>query len=178
MIIDAISVGIVLILLAGIAWLWQYTANLQERAGLPPGNVIYTDSGTWFPNQEPLHANDICLTGKPDYLVEQDDGTIVPVELKSGMAPDDPWDGHVYQLAAYCFLVEANYGIRPDYGIVQYQDRAFAIDYTEELEDEMLDILEEMRLDLRAGGVDRSHDDWVVCRSCGMKRSCDQRLDV
>ena len=102
---------------------------------------------------------------------------IIPVELKSSNAPDEPWSGHLYQLAAYCFLVEANYGIRPDYGIIQYRDRAFAIDYTEELEDELLDILEEMRDDLDQPDVDRDHDEWRVCAACSMRTHCDQRLD-
>lgn len=177
MIINAISVGFVLILLAIIARLWSYAANLQEEAGLPQGKIIYTDTGTWFPNQDPLYSEDIQLTGKPDYLIEQDSGMVIPVEVKSGPAPTEPWDGHLYQLAAYCFLVESTYGTRPDFGILQYKDRAFAIDYTEELEDEFLDIIQEIRHDIKHGNANREHEDWKRCVSCGMKSSCDQRLD-
>lgn len=176
MIWSTLSIGIAFIFLAVIAWLWSRANALREQTGLPQGNVIYTDTGTWFPNQEPLYAEDIQLTGKPDYLVEQDDGMIIPVEVKSGRAPAEPWGGHLYQLAAYCFLVESTYGVRPDYGIIQYQDRAFAVDYTEDLEDELLDIVQEMRLDIQHGDAMRDHENWQLCASCGMKRHCDQRL--
>jgi hypothetical protein len=36
-------------------------------------------------------------------------------------------------LAAYCLLVEENFGVRSPHGILQYRDRAFAIDYTDDL---------------------------------------------
>ncbi|MEM7336040.1 MAG: Dna2/Cas4 domain-containing protein, partial [Chloroflexota bacterium] len=163
MIVDALSVGIALILFALVAWMWSHANTLRDQLGIPEGKVIYTDAGTWFPNQEHLSAEDIQLTGKPDYLVEQADGMIIPVEVKSSAAPEEPWDSHLYQVAAYCFLVEASYGVRPDYGILQYRDRAFAIDYTEELEDELLDIVEEMRLAIRSNGANRDHHNKHLC---------------
>ncbi|MEZ4516770.1 MAG: hypothetical protein R3C44_08005 [Chloroflexota bacterium] len=61
------------------------------------------------------------------------------------MAPTRPWEGQILQLAAYCLLVEENYGVQPPYGILQYKDRAFAIEYTDELEDDLLLLLDEMR---------------------------------
>ena len=176
MIIDALSIGIGLILIALIAWMWSHANTLRDQLGVPAGNVIYTDTGTWIPNEEQLYAEDIQLSGKPDYLVEQADGMIIPVELKSGVAPHEPWDSHLYQVAAYCFLVEANYGLRPDYGILQYRDRAFAIDYTEELEDELLDIIDEMRIAIRNNGADRNHENLHICQACGMNPHCDQKL--
>jgi CRISPR-associated exonuclease Cas4 len=118
----------------------------------------------------------VQLVGKPDYLIEQKDGMIVPVELKSGRAPEEPHDGHVLQLAAYCLLVEENYGIRPDFGIIQYKDRAFAVDYTEELEDDLLDLLEEMREGLLEEDLERDHNDWRKCAKCGVRGHCYQRL--
>lgn len=176
MVWNVFSLGITFILLALVAWLWLQSQQMQHRSGLPSGRVIYTDTGTWFPNQEPLYADDVRLVGKPDYLVEQADGMIIPVEVKSSDAPDEPWDGHVYQLAAYCFLVESHYGVRPDFGIIQYRDRAFAVDYTEDLEENFLDLLVEMREDVRYGDVNRDHRDWRVCAGCGVRQFCDQRL--
>lgn len=165
---------VMLILLAVAAWIWsRYT---RQRTGLPKGSVIYTDTGTWFPNERPLYAEDLHLVGKPDYLVEQDDGQIIPVELKSSPAPDEPHEGHVLQLAAYCLLVEENYGVRPTYGILQYRDRAFAIDYTDDLEVDLLDILAAMREDMFEPDVDRSHNEWWRCARCGLRDQCYQRL--
>jgi CRISPR-associated exonuclease Cas4 len=156
--------------------LWHVGRRWQEESGLPQGSVIYTDSGAWRPNSEVLHANDIRLAGKPDYLVQQHDGLIIPVEVKSSRAPAEPWDDHILQLAAYCLLVEEKYGVRPPYGILQYRDRAFAIDYTADLEDDLLFILDEMRGVLHDGEPERDHDDPRLCAGCGVRRMCNQRL--
>ncbi|MCA9959200.1 MAG: PD-(D/E)XK nuclease family protein [Chloroflexota bacterium] len=164
----------ILLLLTGIVWKWS--RHLQARAGLPPGNVIYADTGAWFANDTPLYADHLQLVGKPDYLVEQDDGQIIPVEMKSGRAPTEPHEGHVLQLAAYCLLVAENFGVRPTYGILQYRDKAFAIDYTDDLEEDLLDLLAEMRGDMYDIDLDRDHNDWRRCASCALRHVCDQRL--
>jgi CRISPR-associated exonuclease Cas4 len=168
------ALGSGLLLLAAVLWLWSRSA--QEQSGLPAGSVIYTDSGTWFHNEESLYAADVKLVGRPDYLVEEPDGTIVPVEVKSRPAPTTPYEGHILQLAAYCYLVTVNYGKRPSYGILQYRDRAFAIDFTNELEEDLLDMLAEMRSDMFAEEVDRDHNDWRRCARCGVRGDCYQRL--
>ncbi|MCA9969366.1 MAG: Dna2/Cas4 domain-containing protein [Anaerolineales bacterium] len=164
----------ILVLVTAIVWVWS--RRLQTRVGLPGGNVIYADGAAWIPNDTPLYADDLCLVGRPDYLVEQADGQIVPVELKASRAPAEPYEGHVLQLAAYCLLVEANYGVRPTHGILQYRDAAFAIDYSEELEEDLLDLLAEMREDLFADDLDRDHSDWGRCARCRLRGACVQRL--
>lgn len=150
--------------------------DLRQKSGLPAGSVIYTDTGTWFRNEEALHAADLRLAGKPDYLVQQDNGEIIPVEIKSGSAPDSPWPGHILQLAAYCLLVEDNYGIRPSFGILQYSDQAYTVAYSDELEDDLIAVLEEMRRDSQAEDVDRSHDDRRKCAACGFNEQCAQAI--
>ncbi|MCP4425521.1 MAG: Dna2/Cas4 domain-containing protein [Chloroflexi bacterium] len=165
------------LLMAGTAvFLALRSRNLRRQSGLPDGNVIYSDTGTWFPNAEPLYAPNFALSGKPDYLVEQHDGSVVPVELKSGRAPSEPWEGHVLQLAAYCLLVDETFGRRPSFGILQYQDKAFAIDYTLDLEEDLLDLLAEMRDSQFDGELDRDHNDWHRCVGCSMRNVCHQRM--
>lgn len=168
---------IVLGLLVLAAVLWVKGRGWQEESGLPEGDVVYSDAGAWRRNEQVLHAAAVRLVGKPDYLVEQRDGAIIPVELKSSMAPRRPWEGQVLQLAAYCYLVEAAYGRRPPYGILQYKDQAFAIDYTEDLEQDLLDLLAEMgEAQAEAGGLERDHGDVRRCGACGVRAACDQRL--
>ena len=176
MILSTFSIGIIFLLLAAIFWLFFQSRQMREQSGVPRGNIIYTDTGTWFPNSEMLTARDVRLVGKPDYLVESDDGAIIPVEIKSGQAPSEPWEGHVLQLAAYCLLVEEKYGVRPEYGIIQYQDRAFAVDYTDDLEEDLLDLLTDLRQGQIAYDLDRDHNEWQRCQRCGMNQQCDQRL--
>lgn len=167
---------LVLFLLFLAAVLWFRGRDMRKESGLPPGNVIYTDTGAWRANSNVFHASEYRLVGKPDYLVEQRDGSIIPVEVKSGPAPDSPWDGQVLQLAAYCLLVEVNYGVRPPYGILQYRDRAVAVDYTDELEADLLDLLDEMRAIREDFDPEPDHADRRHCAACGVRGACDRRL--
>jgi CRISPR-associated exonuclease Cas4 len=167
---------ILLALMAAAVWLARRSRELRRQSGLPDGDVIYTDAGAWFPNRDVLHSRTLRLAGKPDYLVRQHDGSLIPVELKSGLAPNEPHEGHVLQLAAYCLLVHENYGLRPDYGVLQYRDQAYAVEYSEELEEDLLDLLAEMRRAAAGGGVERDHNDWRKCNRCGVRRFCQQRL--
>ncbi len=148
----------------------------QRESGLPRGKVIYTDGGTWHQNNEVLYDTALRLAGKPDYLVEERSGCIVPVEVKSGSAPELPWPGHVLQLIAYCRLVEASYGVRPSHGILQYADRAFSIDYTQTLEQDLIDTLHDIHNDQQADNVNRDHADPGRCNGCGYSSICEQSL--
>ncbi len=167
---------VVLFLLFLAALLWFRGRDWRQESGLPEGSVIYTDTGAWRPNNDVLHAARLRLVGKPDYLVEQRDGSIIPVEIKSSLAPDTPWEGQVLQLAAYCVLVEENFGVRPPYGILQYKDRAFAVDFTGDLEADLLDLLEEMRVARDEVDPEPDHNEPRRCIACGVRAACNHRL--
>jgi CRISPR-associated exonuclease Cas4 len=162
------------LILFALLLFWQ-ASRQRRQAGLPGGRVIYTDTRAWGEVEKPLFDKELGLTGKPDYLVEQK-GKLIPVEVKSGRAPDAPYDSHIFQLAAYCLLVEKTYGKRPPYGIIHYPGRDFAVDYTARLESALLDQLAEMRRDELRNSVPRSHEEAARCRRCGFKKVCDQRL--
>jgi CRISPR-associated exonuclease Cas4 len=173
---NGLAFALLLLLVGTAVWLWQRSRKLRDESGLPDGEVIYSDVGTWFPNTTPLYAAEFALSGKPDYLVQQENGSVVPVEVKSSRAPDAPWEGHILQLAAYCLLVDEVYGKRPSFGILQYKDKAFAIDYTDELEEDLLDLLAEMRDNLFQGELERDHKDWRRCAGCSVRKGCFDRL--
>ncbi len=166
--------AITFLLLLFVILLWQ-SGRTQRAAGLPGGRVIYTDTRAWGKVEKPLYDSSLGLTGKPDYLVEQK-GRYIPVEVKSGRAPQAPYDSHIYQLASYCYLVEKTMGSRPPYGIIHYENRDFAVDYTHELENALLDILAEMRRDEHRHEVNRSHENGARCAKCGYRNICEQKL--
>jgi CRISPR-associated exonuclease Cas4 len=166
-------IALVLLFLA-VIFIWQ--SNRQRKAaGLPSGHVIYTDTRGWGKVEKPLFYQPLGLTGKPDYLIQQN-GQIIPVEVKSSRAPEAPYDSHIYQLASYCLLVEKTYGRRPPYGIIHYINRDFAIDYTRELESSLLDLLADMKRDEHKKEVARSHEQVSRCTRCGFRKVCDQSL--
>jgi CRISPR-associated exonuclease Cas4 len=166
---------LILILAALAGYLFWRAARARTATGLPGGRVIYADPKLWGPVEAPLYDGRLNLTGKPDYLVHQGE-KIIPVEVKTGRTPTAPHDAHIFQLAAYCLLVERTFGVRPAYGILRYPARTFAIDYTPELEESLLAILADMRRDERHGDPDRSHDQPARCARCGYRTHCDQRL--
>lgn len=151
--------------------------SLKERksTGLPSGQVISSDTSRWKRPDKPLYDALTGLTGRPDYLVEEN-GFIIPVEVKSSRAPDLPHDSHIYQLAAYCLLIERNYAKRPPHGILHYRDKTFHIEYTGELEQELFVLLREMRATEKQAMVNRSHQEAGRCARCGYRNICDQRL--
>jgi len=153
---------------------WQ-SGRQRKAAGLPGGRVIYTDTHGWNKVEKPLYNAALDLTGKPDYLIEKN-GQIIPVEVKSGKTPDAPYDSHIYQLASYCLLVEKTYHKRPPYGIIHYEGRDFAVDYTRGLEASLLDLLSEMKRDERRKEIPRSHEQVSRCKRCGFRDVCDQSL--
>ncbi len=171
---QSILVLAAVLFLVALAVLWL--ARRQRKSfGLPAGRVIYTDTGGWGKVEKPLYDPISGLTGKPDYLVEEN-GVYIPVEVKSSRSPSLPHDSHIYQLAAYCMLVERTYKKRPPYGILRYRDKTFSIDYTREIEQEVEMILETMRLQEKSREVDRSHNEPSRCARCGYRSICDQRL--
>ena len=162
-------------LLLALYLFWQSNRQ-QTQAGLPGGRVIYTDTRAWgAPLEEPLFSRELGLTGKPDYLVEQN-GQIIPVEVKTGRTPEAPYDSHIYQVAAYCLLVEKIYKERPPYGIIHYPTRNFAVDFTPALENALLDLLAEIRRDEARAEVNCSHAEPARCIRCGFRKVCEQKL--
>lgn len=165
---------ILLLFILALLFFWR-SDRQQKAAGLPGGRVIYTDTRGWGEVEKPLFYPALELTGKPDYLIEKN-GQIIPVEVKSGRAPEAPYDSHIYQLASYCLLVEKTYGKRPPYGIIHYENRDFAIDYTRELESALIELVADMRVDELKKDVPRSHEQPPRCKRCGFRNVCDQKL--
>lgn len=165
---------ILLALLLALLLFWL--ANRQQKqTGLPGGQIVYSDTRAWAQVEKPLYDAQLGLTGKPDYLVKQGE-LLIPVEIKTGRTPPAPYDSHIFQLAAYCLLVHRAYGNRPTHGLIQYPARTFQVDYTPQLERELLNLLDEMRAAQRKRSLLRSHEQPARCARCGFRTICDQRL--
>jgi CRISPR-associated exonuclease Cas4 len=163
------------LILTGIILLW-FTGLQRKSAGIPPGRVIFSDHKQWGEVETPLYDPTFNLTGKPDYIVETDQGP-VPVEVKSGRAHAAPFDSHIYQLAAYCLLIDRLFNERPKYGILHYSNKDYAVDYTAEVENRIIQLLREIRSMSRKKSVNRSHESINRCRKCGFQEICDQSLN-
>ena len=165
---------IAILTLSGILLLW-ISGQQRRSVGLPSGRVIFADHNQWGRVEKPLYDPTFNLTGKPDFLIEQGD-VIIPVEVKSGRGKTAPYDSHIYQLAAYCLLVKQSFGMRPPYGILHYSNQDIAVDYTPQLEREIIDLLRDIRSQERRRNIGRSHHSSNRCRRCSYLAACDQAL--
>ncbi|MBC7234548.1 MAG: CRISPR-associated protein Cas4 [Chloroflexi bacterium] len=166
-----VALGIILLALYKT---WRRAQRTQRLAGLPRGRIIYADGADWQ-RSPPLRAPAFCLVGKPDYVIRKGRDTI-PIELKPGRRANEPYEADVLQLAAYCLLLEEATGKRPPYGLLRYRECTFRIPYTHRLRQTLLDILQEMRRDLSATSVPRSHQDPRRCAHCGYRAVCTASL--
>lgn len=171
----------VVILLALTLGLVLYLIGRKQRAqtGVPhDARVIYADTGAWQRVEKPLFARRYRLAGKPDYLVQDENGVIIPIEVKPNRGASEPRLSDMMQLMAYGLLVEDHFGARPAYGLLKYRKAVFKIEFTEELRAEFFELLQEMRQARRAQNVPRSHADARRCQVCGYRENCGEEIKV
>lgn len=150
---------------------------LRRHSGLPAGEIVYED--TSGADSEVLFSAHYGLRGKPDYLLEDEDGEgLVPVEVKSSAAPRNgrPYPSHLMQLAVYFLLVEDVLEEPAPYGLIRYRDCTLQIENTDELREELLAVVEEMQAILEEGEARRSHHSARRCAGCSVAYACDERL--
>jgi CRISPR-associated exonuclease Cas4 len=156
---------------------WRSSRKQRRQTGLPlNARVVYTDTGVWKKVERPLFSRRYQLTGKPDYIVEED-GALIPVEVKPSRVAKLPHESDVMQLAAYALLIEETHGTAPRYGLLKYRDAVFQIDFTDEVRARLLDLMDTARQDFTARDVARSHAELRRCRVCGYRAECGQALE-
>ena len=169
-----------LLALVGAVAILAIARRQRADTGLPIGaRVVYADTGAWEKIEQPLFSRRYGLAGKPDYIVEQN-GAIVPVEVKPNRRASSPRESDVMQLAAYGLLIEETLGkdrTAPAYGLLKYRDAVFQVDFTDELRARLLDLMEQMRGDFDARDEPPSHDQPARCGACGYRGECGQVVE-
>jgi CRISPR-associated exonuclease Cas4 len=166
---------VALLLIACAALLLRRARHERAAVALPAGKLVYQDDG--YEEAEILYSTKHKLKGKPDSLVRQPDGTIIPIERKTGRTPDKPYFGHVMQVITYCILVEENYKVRPPHGIIQYPNRKYEIQFTPQEESRLLTLIAEMQRKREMESIPRNHYNPRICAACSYRSMCDERLD-
>lgn len=161
----------VAILLLIIVW------RFKKASGLPSGRLIYADTDQLQAIPKPLYDPALNLVGKPDYVIQQKDGSLIPVDFKSVNAPATPYDSHVYQVLAYCYLIEQTQGVKPGFGIIRYQNKSFEVPYDEHEKAKLMALIENLRMvESCPEPPRRSHHHVARCCSCGFRDICEQSL--
>ena len=171
------AVSVLLLILASLS---LYISNLMaekaersRRKARVSDDIAYVGEGAC--RGEVLRSNVFNLTGRPDYVLETEEG-FVPVEVKTGRTPKGPLFSHILQLAAYCQLVEENHGAVP-YGLIRYEGREDVIVFDERLRSLLRTKLGEIQAHLDGAPVHRGHRRPGKCRSCSRWELCPERLE-
>ncbi len=177
---QALAYQIVSVALLLLACLYLYMSNhMAEKARASrrmtgvADDIAYIGEGN--SQGEVLRSSILDLSGRPDYVMEVDEG-FIPVEVKTGRTPRGPLFSHILQLAAYCQLVEENHGPVP-YGIIRYEKREDVIEFDGQLRSLLRTKLNEIQEHLDGAPVHRSHDRPGKCRSCSRRELCPERLE-
>ncbi|MCI0391324.1 MAG: Dna2/Cas4 domain-containing protein [Acidobacteria bacterium] len=175
-VIFTILFAALLLLVASGAALLVISRRLGQESGMPRGEVFYDDASGHAEGQ--LYSTRLLMVGKPDYLMKDKNGNLVPVEVKSGDAPraGRPYESHLMQLAAYFFLIEDVMQRPVPYGLIRYRNRTLRIANTDELRARLMDVIAEMRRLMARGAAHRNHNQTQRCSRCSMAHACDERL--
>lgn len=145
--------------------------SMRLRYGLPDGEVLYSDlSGSG----KILRSERYGLSGKPDYIIKEG-GHLIPVEVKSTGA-EEMYRSHQLQLAAYGLIMENLYKTSVPYGYIVYRNKRHRVEINEDLREEVLSALGEMRDALRKGRAQRNHNQRARCARCSFRKGCKHAL--
>ena len=160
-------------LLLIISKILKAKVNFVKRTHkIQDGKITYTDLDV---PAKPFFSKKYRISGKPDYIVKKDK-RYLPVELKTG-SYDRPQKNHIFQLAAYCQLIEDNYGKFVPHGVLVYSEGLqFNIPFDPKLRFELQNTVNEMRRIIKTGKVTIDHKDTFKCRNCSLKEYCNYKL--
>lgn len=109
------------------------------------------------------------LKGKPDFILRHNKKDLyIPIELKSGNIKDEiePHLGDFLQLITYFILIEDEFGKKPKYGKLIYNDYMFIVPNTNKYKKQLLMTLKDMRALLKTGQADNCSTSFIKCKNC------------
>ena len=121
-----------------------------------------------------LESKRLGIRGRPDYIIQRDD-SYMPVEKKTGRTPKGPLFSHIVQLIAYCMLVEESFGPVP-YGVIEYEEKKYSIDNSDELQETVLELRDQLLHDRARDEAHRNHDRKGKCIYCSRRDVCHEQL--
>lgn len=151
----------------------EIARNKRNTHSVRDGSIEFIDDQRIRPKM--FESTKYGLRGRPDYVVLEGEYHI-PVEIKTGRTPRGPLFSHILQTAAYCILLEEEYGKSPPYGILKYGETEHEIDYTGDLRQLVLNKLREMREAIDKGEAHRNHSREMKCARCSRRNVCPEKL--
>ena len=174
--IISIILFVALLLVAVGVILLTVSRRFGRKSGMPRGEVIYDDASG--PAREQFISKRLLMAGKPDYLMKDRNGDLIPVEVKSSNAPraGRPYESHLMQLAAYFLLLEDVLQRPVPYGLIRYRNRTLRVANTDELRARLMEVIAQMRRLMARDVARRNHNRAQRCSRCSVAHACDERL--
>ena len=174
--IISIILFVALLLVAVGVILLTVSRRFGRKSGMPRGEVIYDDASG--PAREQFISKRLLMAGKPDYLMKDRNGDLIPVEVKSSNAPraGRPYESHLMQLAAYFLLLEDVLQRPVPYGLIRYRNRTLRVANSDELRARLMDLIAQMRRLMARDVARRNHNRAQRCSRCSVAHACDERL--
>jgi CRISPR-associated exonuclease Cas4 len=147
-------------------------ARLRRRGFT--GRIIYSDADG---NAPLLSSARYQLCGKPDWVIRERWGRLVPLEKKTRTYSRKTYPGEVFQLVAYALILEDISGRPCKLGRLVYDNRTIDVKITKELREQFEYVAREIRSAMRStAGQQRSHEIEAKCSSCEFAGRCPQSL--
>jgi len=148
------------------------TNIIKEKLNIQEGEVVYSDLDV---PAKSLYSKRYSIVGKPDYIIRKNK-QIIPVEIKTSTVTE-PQRNHIFQLLAYCQLVEDCYRVFTQYGLLVYNNGChYKINFTPKLRFKLEMAIKKMRRLLRNKELIRNHNDPSKCICCSMREYCKLKL--
>jgi CRISPR-associated protein Cas4 len=117
-----------------------------------------------------IESEALNLKGRID-RIEDYGQSVVPVEIKTGKAPEGVWPGDRIQVAAYIMLLEDK-GMNVQKGSIIYKDGTREIIMNPFLRKDVIDIRDKVAALLASKNIPEKCCDNPKCAACGMRADC------
>ena len=179
------SVRVVLVAVAVLAGLLAvailvFAARARRRTGFMtarPGEGVIVASDTGLLAPMLLRDHVLGIRGVPDYILEDKDRRLLPVEVKPTRRSTRLYDSDRVQLGAYLMALRSMAGERAaSFGYVRYASGTFQVDLTSDLEREVRRIVDAIRSGRHLALMRRDHSSAARCAACAVRVHCNQSL--
>ena len=157
-----------------------FAARARRRTGFVTGGsggagIIASDTGVLAPMllRDPV----LGIRGKPDYVLEDGEHRLLPVEVKPTRRSTRLYESDRVQVGAYLIALRSLAGSHAaPFGYVRYASQTFQVQLDAELEREVRRIVDAIRLGRRLPMVRRDHLNAARCSECAVRVYCDESL--
>jgi CRISPR-associated protein Cas4 len=139
------------------------------------GESLWNELTPKISSEVRVESSKIMLKGIVDHLEIHKDGGLVPIELKTGKAPQEGvWQGHKYQLGSYILLLEEKYQRTVERGMIRYLEIAESRDVSMNpfLRDEIFSLRDKVIDLLQSKDIPPIIKEKNKCAACELRPQC------